>query len=80
MGRKLELIPPKHEAITPEERRQLVALRDAIAERERAAQEAVLSAQEAKTEFDFCLLALRRKYKLRMGDSIDDKTGTITRA
>lgn len=78
MGRTSK-VPPTHESLTPDERRQLVGLRDTIAEREAKAKEAVLSHQDAQTEFSYCLLGLRKKYRLSAGDRIDDKTGVITR-
>ena len=69
----------KVEAVTPDERKQLVAQRAAIETTETKAKEAVLAHEEAKTEFAHSLLLLRRKYLLKVGDSIDPDTGTITR-
>lgn len=68
------------EAVTPDERDELVSRRDAITDKETAAKEAMLQAQDARTEFDYALMQLRRKYGLRTGDTIDPETGIITRA
>ena len=70
----------KPEAVTPDERKQLVAQRQAIIDTEQRAKEAALSHDEAKTEFAHSLLTLRRKYLLKVGDAIDPDTGVITRA
>jgi len=70
----------KPEAVTPDERKLLVSQRQAIADTETKAKESALAHDEAKTEFAHSLLTLRRKYLLKVGDSIDPDTGVITRA
>ena len=80
MGKIAGKIPTKAESVTPDEKKNLLLLQADIAETEKTAAAALLTHDEAKTEFSYALLTLRRKYALRVGDSIDPNTGRITRA
>lgn len=73
------MIPLKNEKVTPDELRKLQGLSEAVTSSEAKAKDALLVHDEAKTELAYEVMQLRRKYKLKAGDSIDDKTGTINR-
>lgn len=77
---KVLKIPAKTEKITPDELKQIKALSKAVVDAEKEAKEAALRFDESQTTFKYQLMQLRQKYKLSVGDEINDATGQITRS
>ena len=77
---KVLKIPAKTEKITPDELKQLKALSKGVVDAEKEAKEAALRFDESQTAFKYQLMQLRQKYKLTVGDEINDATGQITRS
>ena len=69
----------KVEKLTEEERRELEKSRDTVDDAVAAYTTAQGIANDANTRFQFYILKLRDKYKLRTGDLIQPETGRITR-
>lgn len=79
MGKMLK-IPAKTEKVTPDELKQYNSFASAVAFTQKAAEEASMVHEEAKTTLAYHVMQLRHKYKLKVGDQIDDKSGQITRS
>jgi hypothetical protein len=79
MGKVLK-IPAKTEKVTPDELKQIKALSKAVVDADKEAKEAALRFDESQTTFKYQLMQLRQKYKLAVGDEINDATGQITRS
>lgn len=80
MRRKAERAAKKAEKVAPNELSELKRLNTDLTTCQAKAQEAALQAAEAQTRRDFCVMELRHKYDLKVGDQINPDDGKITRA
>lgn len=80
MERTMARKAKRAEKVLPNELADLRKVRQDWNEAKERADEAAMQAAEAQTRHDYCVMQLRHKYSLKVGDQINPDDGKITRA